>query len=189
MGIFKRLKTNISEKNDELFAEDFEEDGDEYSGYRRRRAAAEEPETSSEGMLRKVPPEERGLTATSAADSSDSARAVEKPKAADSSRSFLSNASPEVLSIFTPKKFNDSQLIVDALKRDRAVIVKFDSITFEEAARIYMFVAGSVYALDGEKLKIAEEIYLFVPKNVRVDRAQLADFQHIRDTLSMPWEK
>lgn len=72
------------------------------------------------------------------------------------------------LTITRPKSFKDASKFVDILKQNRPVIINFDSLQQEEAQQILQFLSGATYALDGNVRGVAEQIYVFAPKNVEL---------------------
>lgn len=72
------------------------------------------------------------------------------------------------LTITRPKSFSDATKFVDLLKQNRPVIINFDSLKKEEAQQILQFLSGATYALDGNVRGVAEQIYVFAPKNVEL---------------------
>ena len=67
---------------------------------------------------------------------------------------------------------NDATQAVNNLKISRPVIVTLKDTTKEESQRIVDFISGAVYALEGELEEISNDTFVFVPKNVVVDKAK-----------------
>ncbi|MDD2430347.1 MAG: cell division protein SepF [Firmicutes bacterium] len=67
---------------------------------------------------------------------------------------------------------NDATQAVNNLKINRPVIVTLADTTKEESQRIIDFISGAVYAMEGELEEISNDTFVFVPKNVVVDKAR-----------------
>ncbi len=68
----------------------------------------------------------------------------------------------------SPKSFNDCPELVDHIRDKRPVIINLEQLPSEEARRIFDFLSGAIYALDGKVQKVSESIFIFAPENVEV---------------------
>lgn len=78
---------------------------------------------------------------------------------------------------------NDATQAVDNLKVNRPVIVTLSDTDQEESQRIIDFISGAVYAMEGELEKISIDTFVFVPKNVVVDKAKCEELVKEDSTL------
>lgn len=86
---------------------------------------------------------------------------------------------PKILNIHTsqrmriiiskPSSYYEVQKICDELKSRRPVITNLNAAKPEEAKRILDFLAGAVYALDGNMQKVANNVFIVAPSNVDID--------------------
>jgi cell division inhibitor SepF len=67
-----------------------------------------------------------------------------------------------------PKGFDECSKLVDSLKARKPVIVNLEKIETELAKKIFDFLSGATYALNGNMQKVANNIFVFVPENVGV---------------------
>lgn len=67
-----------------------------------------------------------------------------------------------------PAVFEDCSKIVDNLKNQKPVIINLEKLETEIAKRIFDFVSGATYALDGSVQKVANNIFVFAPENVDI---------------------
>lgn len=88
--------------------------------------------------------------------------------------------------IFEPKSFEEAPLAVDNLKNRKPVIVNLENVDKEVAKKIFDFVSGAVYAVDGNIQKINGNIFLLAPHNVDISANVKEDFKN--KTL-FPWQK
>lgn len=67
-----------------------------------------------------------------------------------------------------PAAFEDCSKIADNLKNKKPVIINLEKLETEIAKRIFDFVSGATYALDGSVQKVANNIFVFAPDNVDI---------------------
>lgn len=93
-------------------------------------------------------------------------------------------ASPEVpvtssrVNIVTPGRFGDAQEIANLLMANQPVIVNMQSAERDLQRRMIDFCSGVTYALAGGMERVADEVFLLTPSNVKVsdeERQRLAD--------------
>ena len=70
--------------------------------------------------------------------------------------------------VIEPKTFDESPKLVDNLKAKKPVIINLDKLESDTARKIFDFLSGATYALNGNVQKIANNIFVFVPENVDV---------------------
>ena len=129
-----------------------------------------EPARSSvaqSGRIRALP-RDNGSGITPSAPSS--AQAVSA-----SVRPVPSDATPKVVA---PARFGDAKEIADCLKSNRPVIVNLQVAERDLQRRMIDFCSGVTYALSGEMEKVADQVFLLAPSNVKVseeDRQRLQE--------------
>ncbi|AQR77314.1 cell division protein SepF [Paenibacillus larvae] len=67
-----------------------------------------------------------------------------------------------------PRSFDDSQEIADHLRSRKSVIVNLQRVRPEQAMRIFDFLNGTVYALNGSISKLGPNIFLCAPDSVEI---------------------
>ena len=70
--------------------------------------------------------------------------------------------------VIEPKSFDESPRLVDNLKAKKPVIINLEKLESDTARKIFDFLSGATYALNGNVQKIANNIFVFVPENVDV---------------------
>jgi cell division inhibitor SepF len=70
--------------------------------------------------------------------------------------------------IVAPSRFGDAKDIADCLKGNRPVIVNLQVADRDLQRRMIDFCSGVTYALSGEMEKVADEVFLLAPTNVKV---------------------
>ena len=69
----------------------------------------------------------------------------------------------------SPGSFDEVENIVDDLKNNKAVILNLESKDHNIARRFIDFVSGAVYGLNGNIQKIGSGVFIFTPKNIKID--------------------
>lgn len=83
--------------------------------------------------------------------------------------SFVAPAPEMKVAVFAPTKFEDAAAAVNALKEKRTVIVNFERTDAREQQRIFDFLNGACYVLDGGVTMISAGLILYSPSFVRVE--------------------
>lgn len=79
-----------------------------------------------------------------------------------------SNASQFKMVVIEPKAFDECPKLVDNLKAKKPVIINLEKVETDTARKIFDFLSGATYALNGNVQKIANNIFIFAPDNVDV---------------------
>ena len=74
--------------------------------------------------------------------------------------------------LIEPKNFEECPKLVDSLKGRRPVIINLEKIETAEARKIFDFMSGATYALNGNVQKVANNIFIFAPENVDISADQ-----------------
>lgn len=72
------------------------------------------------------------------------------------------------MQVVAPTRFGDAKEIADCLKANRPVIVNLQVAERDLQRRMIDFCSGVTYALSGEMEKVADEVFLLAPTNVKV---------------------
>lgn len=81
--------------------------------------------------------------------------------------SIHSNKNVKVM-LTEPKSYDEAQEIADYLRSRRPVIVNLHRVRGDHAVRIFDFLGGTVYALNGQISKIGPNIFLCTPDTVEI---------------------
>lgn len=92
----------------------------------------------------------------------------------------LNSKTPNVVSIHTnknmkvmvcePQNFDEVQMLADHLKNRKQVIVNFENTPDDVSRRIFDFISGTTYALDGNSQQLGKDVFLFAPSNVEISK-------------------
>ncbi|WP_329886531.1 cell division protein SepF [Pseudoramibacter sp. HA2172] len=75
--------------------------------------------------------------------------------------------SAEVL-VLSPEFFDDAPSIVNKIKQNKTVVVNLKNTEYEDGRKIFDFLNGAVFALEGTINKIADNVFILAPKQVSV---------------------
>jgi cell division inhibitor SepF len=102
----------------------------------------------------------------------------------DSSIQPVASAPSARVHVVAPSRFGDAKEIADRLKDNRPVIVNLQMADRDLQRRMIDFCSGVTYALSGEMEKVADQVFLLAPTNVKVsdeERMRLAERGFGRD--------
>ncbi len=126
--------------------------------------------------VKAVNEEKRPSADASARPSYERPAAIRAPLAPDTARP-KDTVKPVPAKVFTnqfklvviePQDFNDSPRLVDSLKAKKPVIINLENLETDVARKIFDFLSGATYALNGNVQKVANNIFVFAPENVDV---------------------
>jgi len=100
-------------------------------------------------------------------------RAVEQPRQTNRGQvsTLNTNAMLSKVIIREPKDYSDAQNIADCLKESLPVFVNLQRLDKGQGRRIIDFLAGTIYAVDGEIQRVGNDLFLCTPKTVETDGA------------------
>lgn len=83
-------------------------------------------------------------------------------------RFSVTNSGVFKLVLIEPKAFEECTKLVDSLKGRRPIIINLERLETETARKIFDFMSGATYALNGSVQKVANNIFIFAPENVDI---------------------
>ena len=72
------------------------------------------------------------------------------------------------LVVIEPQGFDECSRLVDNLKSRKPLIVNLEKLDPDVARKIFDFLGGATYALNGNVQKVANNIFIFAPENVAI---------------------
>jgi cell division inhibitor SepF len=72
------------------------------------------------------------------------------------------------VTVIAPSRFGDAKDIADCVKENRPVIVNLQVADRDLQRRMIDFCSGVTYAVGGEMEKVADQVFLLAPTNVKV---------------------
>jgi cell division inhibitor SepF len=169
-----------------------DDDYDDYDDYDARSSApavgrvgqrsAAAPEEADEPTTAMPSPRIRTLTrdesAGTAVAAAPTTMAPRGPLGSPSVRPISQESSNARVHIVAPGRFADAQEIANRLMNNQPVIVNMQSADRDLQRRMIDFCSGVTYALSGGMERVADEVFLLTPSNVKVsdeERQRLAD--------------
>ncbi len=101
-----------------------------------------------------------------------------RPWARPSVRPITQESAGARVHIVAPGRFADAQEIANRLMNNQPVIVNMQNAERDLQRRMIDFCSGATYALSGGMERVADEVFLLTPSNVKVsdeERQRLAD--------------
>lgn len=89
--------------------------------------------------------------------------------------------------VIEPKSFDECPKLVDSLKAKKPVIINLEKIESDIARKIFDFLSGATYALNGNVQKVANNIFIFAPENVDVTAQTDQKNMSYSDGIKNPW--
>ncbi|MDK2918305.1 MAG: cell division inhibitor SepF [Candidatus Petromonas sp.] len=88
--------------------------------------------------------------------------------------------------IYEPKNFEEAPEIVDNIKNRKPVIINLENLEQDLAKKIFDFLNGAVYALDGQIQKVSKGIFILAPNNIDIS----GNFkEELTNKGIFPWQK
>lgn len=91
------------------------------------------------------------------------------------------------LVVTEPTGFEESPRLVDSLKAHKPVIINLENLETDVARKIFDFLSGATYALNGNVQKVANNIFIFAPENVDV-AYNMNQKAKENESLKSPWK-
>ena len=89
--------------------------------------------------------------------------------------------------VIEPHSFDESPKLVDSLKARKPVIINLENLETDTARKIFDFLSGATYALNGNVQKVANNIFVFAPENVNVDYNAGRKVDKVTEGIKSPW--
>ena len=93
------------------------------------------------------------------------------------------------LVVTEPLSFDVCPKLVDNLKSKKPIIINLEKLENEKARKIFDFLSGATYALNGNVQKVANNIFIFAPENVDVLSSAEASRGSSISMTDSPWRK
>ncbi len=74
--------------------------------------------------------------------------------------------------LIEPKKISDARIVSDEVKSGKTVVVHVEEMDIEDVTRLYDFITGAAYALNGKLKEISDNVLVIAPYNVDIQTAE-----------------
>ncbi len=133
---------------------------------------SEEPTTSMPSPRIRTLSANEAPASASSAPSPVGARSPLATSSTSSVRPISQETSGARVHIVAPGRFADAQEIANRLMNNQPVIVNMQSAERDLQRRMIDFCSGVTYALSGEMEKVADQVFLLAPTNVKVSEEE-----------------
>lgn len=89
--------------------------------------------------------------------------------------------------VVEPQGFDECPRLVDSLKAKKPVVINLENLETDVARKIFDFLSGATYALNGNVQKIANNIFVFAPSNVDVTSNPNKMNHTAEEKIKSPW--
>ena len=130
----------------------------------------EQPEEShsSSGSLERKPVDPRGSYMTTRNENKEAKEIRDNRVLPMQSKNTATPTNQFKMVVIEPKSFDECPKLVDNLKAKKPVIINLEKVETDSARKIFDFLSGATYALNGNVQKVANNIFIFAPENVDV---------------------
>lgn len=90
------------------------------------------------------------------------------------------------LIIYEPKNLEEATKLVDDLKNRRPIVVNLQNLDGDMKRRVFDFITGALFALEGKIQKVSKGIFILAPNNVEIDSNIKEEF---KNKGIFPWLK
>ena len=167
MGLMDKIKEVVGI---EIEDEDEEEVVEEEKKERPARAAREVRESKEVKDVRDTREERRSSVAASEKRQAASPRMETVARTEVTRQTMGGNkyTSQFKMVVIEPNGFEECPKLVDSLKAKKPVIINLENLETDIARKIFDFLSGATYALNGNVQKVTNNIFVFAPENVDV---------------------
>lgn len=75
--------------------------------------------------------------------------------------------------LLEPDKINDAEKICNELKSGKTIVINVEKLRKEDIVRLYDFVSGATYALEGKMKEISDNVLVIAPSNVDIQTSEV----------------
>lgn len=157
MGFFDKMKSFVGVE-DEYYEDEYAEDYDgDYGREGNKEATGYEKKTET-------PYTAPSYTAPAYSPSTSQARR------SDNIVSMGSGSARGRINIHEAIEYDDGAKVIKSIAQDKTVVLNLELVEPDKKQRIFDFVNGGLFALDGKIEKVTKDIYILTPKGVQVDK-------------------
>lgn len=123
---------------------------------------------TSSAPLERKPMDPRGSYMSARSDLKEAKEIKDTRVLPMQNKSTPQNTAQFKMVVIEPKSFDECPKLVDNLKAKKPVIINLEKVETDSARKIFDFLSGATYALNGNVQKVANNIFIFAPENVDV---------------------
>ena len=162
MGLLDKIKDVVG-----IEIEDEEEDVVEEKSAREERRESREAKEAKEER-REVREERRAAASAERRQAAPRMETVARTEVTRQTMGGNKYTSQFKMVVIEPNGFEECPKLVDSLKAKKPVIINLENLETDVARKIFDFLSGATYALNGNVQKVTNNIFVFAPENVDV---------------------
>ncbi|MDD7732155.1 MAG: cell division protein SepF [Firmicutes bacterium] len=156
MGFFDKMK-NVIGVEDDYYDDDYTDDySNDYGRDDKEEVEAQEPAAA--------PSYSSTYSAASYSSGSTTSRR------ASNVVSMAATNPKSRINIHEAIEYDDGAKVIQSIAQDKTVVLNLELVEPDKKQRIFDFVNGGLFALDGKIEKVTKDIYILTPKGVQVDK-------------------
>ena len=90
--------------------------------------------------------------------------------------------------VIEPKNLDECRKLIDNLRGNKPIIINLEKVETDLARKMFDFLSGATYALQGNIQRINQNIYLFAPHNVNIKAMVDRTTESGKSTKESPWK-
>ena len=158
MGFMDKMKDLVGITDE--YEDDYDITQDEIDAYKREMSSAASPAAPEA-------PASTGISPRAFSEVAPPQKFTERPQQpADKASRNDSGAFRMV--VIEPKSIDECRKLIDNLRNNKPIIINLEKVETDLARKMFDFLTGATYALQGNIQRINQNIYLFAPRNVNI---------------------
>jgi len=97
-------------------------------------------------------------------------------------------SSPFKMVVIEPKNLDECRKLVDNLRSRKPVIINLEKVETDLARKMFDFLGGATYALNGTVQRVTQNIFIFAPNNVNINARLDRETEAGKAESSSPWK-
>ena len=184
MGFFDAVKSVIGiEDIDDDYEEEITQEAIEAEKARQRAAAPVQTPKASRATQEATP--------ILQPDNSYEALAPVLSKGSQNKSYSMNGSGPFKMLVIEPRSFDECTKLVDNLKSRKPVIINLEKVETDLARKMFDFMSGATYALNGNVQRVTSNIFIFAPANVdiaaKINKDTVAEPAYTGGEAKSPW--
>lgn len=108
-------------------------------------------------------------------------------KPSTNTRASMNQSSPFKMVVIEPKSLEECRRLVDNLRARKPVIINLERVETDLARKMFDFLGGATYALNGNVQRVTQNIFIFAPNNVNINAKLDRSTEASANDSSSPW--
>ena len=112
---------------------------------------------------------------------------LSEPRPSNNARASMNQSSPFKMVVIEPKSLEECRRLVDNLRARKPVIINLERVETDLARKMFDFLGGATYALNGNVQRVTQNIFIFAPNNVNINAKLDRTTEASTSDSSSPW--